>query len=138
MPEKTLAYWNLKKATADKAISTLSDMLTTPTVREVIVTVKALEIMDDDAYGATGYDALVEKLVQAANTVMDSSLSQDDMMYVVRAISYGRVPFGSEKWWKIRHKDSENIDWHGQVVVGERTLESFGDAILETFYAVQT
>ena len=92
--------------------------------------------MDDDVQGAAGYDALVEKLVQAANTVMDSTLSEDDMMYVVRAISYGRVPFGSEKWWKIRHKDSENIDWHGQVVVGERTLETFGDAILETFYAV--
>ena len=71
MSETTLAYWNLKKDTADKAISTLSDMLTNPTVREVIVTVKALEIMDDDAYGATGYDALVEKLVGAANTVMD-------------------------------------------------------------------
>ena len=137
MSERTLAYWNLKRTTAEKAITNLSLMLDSPSVRDVIVTVKSLEIMDDDAIGANGYDALVEKLVQAAHDVMDTSLAMDDMMYVVRAISYGRVPYGSEWWWKIRHKDSENIDWHGQVVVGERTLESFGDAILETFYAVQ-
>lgn len=137
MAEKTLAYWNLRRLTAEKAIQTLSEMLDTPSTRNVIVVVKALEIMDDEAK-VTGYDELVEKLIATASEVMDSSLSQDDMMYVVRAISYGRVPFGSEAWWKIRHKDSENIDWHGQVQVGERTLEAFGDTILETFYAEET
>lgn len=134
MAEKTLAYWNLKTATAEKAIAKLSSMLDTPTVREVIVVVKSLEIMDDEARVA-GYDQLVEKMILAANTVMDTVSNDDDMMYVTRAISYGRVPFGSESWWKIRHKDSENIDWHGQVQIGERSLESFGDTILETFYA---
>lgn len=137
MAEKTLAYWNLKRGTAEKALTTLSNMLDSPTTRDVIVVVKALEIMDDEAK-VSGYDELVEKLIGAASSVMDSSLSEDDMMYVVRAISYGRVPFGSEAWWKIRHKDSENIDWHGQVQVGERTLEAFGDTILETFYLEET
>jgi hypothetical protein len=111
-------------------------MLENPSVRDIIVTVKSLEIMDDDARVA-GYDALVEKLVEKATSVMGSALADDDMMYIVRAISYGDIPFGSEEWWKLRHKDSENVNIHGDVIVGLRTLESFGEVTLETFYGEQ-
>jgi predicted HNH restriction endonuclease len=132
----TLTFYNKKKTAAETAIQKLSDMLENPSVRDIIVTVKSLEIMDDDARVA-GYDALVEKLVEKATSVMGSALADDDMMYIVRAISYGDIPFGSEEWWKLRHKDSENVNIHGDVIVGLRTLESFGEVTLETFYGEQ-
>jgi len=92
--------------------------------------------MDDEAR-VSGYDALLIKLVQKATEVMSTDLADDDMMYIVRAISYGDIPFGSEQWWKLRHKDSENININGDVEVGLRTLESFGEIALETFYGEQ-
>jgi predicted HNH restriction endonuclease len=132
----TLTFYNKKKTAAETAIQKLSDMLENPSVRDIIVVVKSLEIMDDEAR-VSGYDALVEKLVEKATSVMGSALADDDMMYIVRAISYGDIPFGSEEWWKLRHKDSENVNIHGDVIVGLRTLESFGEVTLETFYGEQ-
>jgi predicted HNH restriction endonuclease len=129
----SLTFYNAKKLAAETAIQKLSDLIEAPSVRDIIVVVKSLEIMDDEAHVA-GYDALVTKLVNKATEVMNSNLSDDDMMYVVRAISYGSIPFGSEEWWKLRHKDSENVNIHGEVEVGLRTLESFGEVTLETFY----
>lgn len=131
-----LSFYNAKKTAAENAITKLSDMLENPSVRDIIVVVKSLEIMDDEAK-VSGYDALIEKLVLKATTVMATDLADDDMMYIVRAISYGDIPFGSEEWWKLRHKDSENINIHGDVEVGLRTLESFGEKTLETFYGEQ-
>lgn len=129
----TLTFYNAKKLAAETAITKLSDLIEAPSVRDIIVVVKSLEIMDDEAR-VSGYDELVEKLVNKATEVMNSNLSDDDMMYVVRAISYGDIPFGSEEWWKLRHKDSHNLDINGDVTVGLRTLESFGETTLETFY----
>jgi hypothetical protein len=131
-----LSFYNSKKIAAETAIQKMSDMLENPSVRDIIVTVKSLEIMDDEAR-VSGYDALLIKLVQKATEVMSTDLADDDMMYIVRAISYGDIPFGSEQWWKLRHKDSENININGDVEVGLRTLESFGGIALETFYGEQ-
>ncbi len=131
-----LSFYNSKKIAAETAIQKLSDMLENPSVRDIIITVKSLEIMDDEAR-VSGYDALLIKLVQKATEVMSTDLADDDMMYIVRAISYGDIPFGSEQWWKLRHKDSENININGDVEVGLRTLESFGEIALETFYGEQ-
>jgi hypothetical protein len=131
-----LSFYNSKKIAAETAIQKMSDMLENPSVRDIIVTVKSLEIMDDEAR-VSGYDALLIKLVQKATEVMSTDLADDDMMYIVRAISYGDIPFGSEQWWKLRHKDSENININGDVEVGLRTLESFGEIALETFYGEQ-
>ena len=131
----TLSYFNIRQTAAEEALAKLSTLLDTPTVREVIVCVKTLELMEDYAK-VTGFDALVEKLIGAARTVMTSALADDDMMYIARAIAFGTgVPFGSEERWLLLNRDSHNIDINGDVIVGERTLESFGSVILETYYA---
>jgi hypothetical protein len=58
------------------------------------------------------------------------------MMYVARAISFGStIALGSELRWQLQNQDSHNIDINGEVVAGQRTIESFGDVVLETFYA---
>jgi len=132
---QNLTYFVARESAGDEAIAKLSSMLDTPTVRELIVCVKALELMEGYA-NSTGYAALVEKLVGAARTVMTQTLAEDDMMYVARAIAYGSgIPLGSELRWQIQNLDSHNLDINGEVVAGERTLESFGDVVLETFYA---
>ena len=70
---------------------------------------------------------------------MQGSLADDDMMYVARAISYGSgIPLGSELRFQLLNKDSHNLNINADVVVGERTLESFGDVVLETFYAASS
>lgn len=131
----TLSYYNIRQDAAEEAIAKLSTLLDTPTVREVIVCVKTLELLENYA-NVAGFDALVEKLVAAARTVMTTTLADDDMMYIARAISYGTgIPLGSEDRWMLLNRDSHNIDINGEVIVGERTLESFGSTILETYYA---
>ena len=131
----TLTYFNERQTAAEEAINKLSAMLDTPTVRELIVVVKSLELLEHYR-NVTGYDALVEKLVQKARTVMTQTLADDDMMYISRAISFGTgIPLGSELRWQIQNADSFNLNINGDVVVGERTIESFGDVQLETFYA---
>jgi|TARA_B110000208_G_scaffold191906_1_gene260870 hypothetical protein len=131
----TLAYFNARQSASEEAIAALSTTLDVPTVRELIVCVKTLELMEDYA-NATGYTALIEKLVGAARTVMTQTLAQDDMMYVARAISFGStIALGSELRWQLQNQDSHNIDINGEVVAGQRTIESFGDVVLETFYA---
>ena len=131
----TLTYFNERQTAAVEAINKLSAMLDTPTVRELIVVVKSLELLEHYR-NVTGYDALVEKLVQKARTVMTQTLADDDMMYISRAISFGTgIPLGSELRWQIQNADSFNLNINGDVVVGERTIESFGDVQLETFYA---
>lgn len=132
---QTLTYFVARESAGDEAIAKLSTMLDVPTVRELIVCVKALELLEQYA-NSTGYAALLEKLVGAARTVMSQALAEDDLMYVARAISYGSgIPLGSELRWQIQNLDSHNIDINGNVAAGERTLESFGDVVLETFYA---
>jgi len=133
----TLNYFVARKEAASEAVTKLSEMLDDASVRDLIVVVKTLELMEHYAQ-VDGYDALVEKMVGKARTVMTSDLTQDDMMYVARAISFGSgIPLGSELRWQLLNKDSHNLNINADVTVGERTLESFGDAVLETFYAVE-
>lgn len=131
----TLDYFVSRKEAATEALAKLSEMLDTPSVRDLIVVVKTLELMEGYAY-VDGYHELVEKMVGAARSVMTEELTQDDMMYVSRAIAFGSgIPLGSELRWQLLNQDSHNLNINADVIVGERTLESFGDAVLETFYA---
>ena len=133
----TLSYYVSRKEAASEAVTKLSEMLDTPTVRDLIVVVKTLELMEHYAQ-VDGYDELVEKMVNAARSVMTEDLTQDDMMYVARAIAFGTgIPLGSELRWQLQNKDSHNLNINADVIAGERTLESFGDVVLETFYAVE-
>lgn len=133
----TLESFVNRLAAAEDAIQKLSDMLEVASVREIIVAVKTLELLENYKH-VDGYDALVEKMVSKARTLMSSQLTEDDMMYVARAISFGTgIPLGSELRWQILNRDSHNIDNNGDVMVGERTLESFGTTVLETYYAAQ-
>jgi tRNA A37 threonylcarbamoyladenosine synthetase subunit TsaC/SUA5/YrdC len=77
----TLEYYVTRKEAASEAVQQLSEMLDVPSVRDLIVVVKTLELMEHYAQ-VDGYDALVEKMVNAARTVMTDELTQDDMMYV--------------------------------------------------------
>lgn len=133
----TLEYFVARKEAAKEAVDKLSAMLDDPSVRDLIVVVKTLELMEHYAQ-VDGYDALVEKMVNAARDVMVEDLTQDDMMYVARAIAFGSgIPLGSELRWQLLNKDSHNLNINADVIAGERTLESFGDVVLETFYAVE-
>jgi hypothetical protein len=44
------------------------------------------------------------------------------------------MPIGGETRWKQHNTDAENLDFNGRVIAGFRTLESFGENVMETYY----
>jgi hypothetical protein len=62
------------------------------------------------------------------------NLSSDEYLLLGRALNVFGMPIGSESRWKQHNTDSENLDFNGRVVAGFRTLESFGENVIETYY----
>jgi hypothetical protein len=46
------------------------------------------------------------------------------------------VPMGGEDRWKTAHLDQENMDYTGMPIAGMRTLESYGESIIEDYYDI--
>jgi len=60
------------------------------------------------------------------------NLTSDEYLLLGRALNV----FGSEERWKQHHIDSENMDYTGQVLTGFRTMESYGENVVEQYYDV--
>jgi hypothetical protein len=64
------------------------------------------------------------------------NLSSDEYLLLARSMNVFGVPIGGEERWKTAHLDMENADYVGQPIAGLRTLESFGESIVEDYYDV--
>ncbi len=64
------------------------------------------------------------------------SLSSDEYLLLARSMNVMGVPVGGEERWKANHLDMENADYVGQPIAGMRTMESFGESIIEDYYDV--
>jgi hypothetical protein len=62
------------------------------------------------------------------------NLSSDEYLLLGRALNVFGMPIGGESRWKQHNTDAENLDFNGRVIAGFRTIESFGENILETYY----
>lgn len=62
------------------------------------------------------------------------NLTSDEYLLLGRALNVFGMPIGGEERWKSQHLDSENLDYTGQVLSGFRTMESYGENIVETYY----
>tara|TARA_B100000780_G_scaffold218889_1_gene158005 strand:- start:868 stop:1305 length:438 start_codon:yes stop_codon:yes gene_type:complete len=139
----TLANYNIVRTAKIKAIESLYNALAgTPLAREIVATVKSLEILGDLKYvpsdatiSSVTYSDLLTRLAEKASNAISLATTADEMMYLSRGIAFSEVPFFDVAAWKIKHHDSENVDIHGEIAVGERTFESFESKVLETFYA---
>jgi len=130
----TLAHYLTVKAGQTNAIATISAKLDEVNLRmdDVALMVKAIELIEN-ILNLEAYDALLQKIMSKASGFYAIDLSGEDILMLTRAAKLGDIPFGGEDRWMLMNRDERNIDNDGDVVVGERTLEAFGDRVLETY-----
>ena len=64
------------------------------------------------------------------------NLSSDEYLLLARSLNVFGVPIGGEERWKTNHLDMENADYTGQPIAGMRTMESFGESVIEDYYDI--
>ena len=64
------------------------------------------------------------------------NLSSDEYLLLARSMNVFGVPIGGEERWANNHLDMKNADYVGQPIAGMRTLESFGESVVEDYYDV--
>jgi len=130
----TLAHYLTVKTGQTNAIATISAKLDEPNLRmdDFALMVKAIELIEN-ILDLEAYDALLQKIMSKASDFYATDLSGEDILMLTRAAKLGDIPFGGEDRWMLMNRDERNIDIGGDVIVGERTLEAFGDRVLETY-----
>ncbi|MBB57563.1 MAG: hypothetical protein CMM42_10080 [Rhodospirillaceae bacterium] len=130
----TLAHYLTVKTGQANAIATISAKLDAPNLRmdDFALMVKAVELIEN-VQDPDAFDGLKDKIATKAVTFYSSDLSGEDILMLTRATRIGDMPFGSEERWMMLNRDDRNIDISGDVIVGERSLEAFGERVLETY-----
>ena len=130
----TLAHYLTVKAAQANAIATISAKLDAVNLRmdDFALMVKAVELIEN-VQDPGAFEGLRDKIMTKAVTFYSSDLSGEDILMLTRATRLGDMPFGSEERWMMLNRDERNIDISGDVIVGERTLEAFGERVLETY-----
>ena len=64
------------------------------------------------------------------------NLSSDEYLLLARGLNVFGMPIGGEERWRQHHIDTENQDYTGQVLTGFRTMESYGENVVEQYYDV--
>ncbi len=128
-----LAHYQTLKLAETNAVATISAKLDAPDLRmdDFALMVKAAELIED-VQDPVAFSVLKAKIVAKAVGFYSIDLSGEDVLMLTRASRFGDIPFGGEERWLLLNRDDRNMDVSGDVMVGERTLESFGDRILET------
>ena len=130
----TLEFYN-KEIDAKKRIMTnaINTVGMTNDTESILLAIKSIESLENvDRYGE--FELAVEAIVDKILSMNLLSADGHDLTLLSRALKLRDIPIGSEDRWELLTCDNKNLDIHGEVMVGERTLESFDDAILETFY----
>ena len=64
------------------------------------------------------------------------NLSSDEYLLLGRSMNVFGIPIGGEERWKTQYSDRENLDYMGMPIAGMRTLESYGESVIEDYYDV--
>ena len=130
----TLAHYLTVKAGQSNAIATISAKLDEVNLRmdDFALMVKAVELFEN-IQDRVAYGSLLQKVMSKASGFYATDLSGEDILMLTRAAKFGDIPFGGEDRWMLMNRDERNTDIDGDVVIGERTLEAFGDRVLETY-----
>jgi len=127
-----LAHYQTLKSAEANALSAISAKLDQPNMRmdDFALMVKAMELMEN-IQDPLAYEALKQKIALKSVGFYSPDLSGEDLLMLTRATRIGDVPFGGEERWKLMNRDNSNLDLAGDVMVGERSLEAFGESVLE-------
>ena len=128
----TLAHYQTLKTAEANALSAINAKLDQANLRmdDFALMVKAVELMEN-IQDPLAYEALKQKIAQKSVGFYSPDLSGEDLLMLTRATRIGDVPFGGEERWKLMNRDTSNLDLAGDVMVGERSLEAFGESVLE-------
>lgn len=100
---------------------------------DLLLAIKAVESLENVSHLPI-FTTIVNNMIAKINTIDMSSMTGEDMTLLARALKLKDMPLGSEARWQQLTLDEKNVDFHGDITIGERTLESFDDKILEDFY----
>lgn len=64
------------------------------------------------------------------------NLSSDEYLLLARSMNVFGVPIGGEERWNATHLDMSSADYTGQPTAGLRSMESFGESVIEDYYDV--
>ncbi len=130
----TLEYFNAVEAEKVALLQAIkAKFSTTITVDDLAWGVKSLEIRENIEH-IPEYQDILALIPVRSTELLAQPLSSQSIMLIARANKLGAIPYGKEDRWRLLHEDEMNVDIKGQIVVGHRTLESFGDKILEQYY----
>lgn len=121
---------NAKKKIINQVISLIG---MTDDAEGILLAIKAIETLENvDLY--TEFSIAVETIVNKILSMNLSTTTGQDLTLLSRALKLKDIPVGREDRWQQLTLDEKNIDVYGDVIVGERTLESFEDKVLEVYY----
>ena len=108
----TLAHYQTLKTAEANALSAINAKLDQPNLRmdDFALMVKAMELMEN-IHDPLAYEALKQKIAQKSVGFYSPDLSGEDLLML--------------------NRDECNLDLAGDVMVGERSLEAFGESVLE-------
>lgn len=121
---------NAKKKILQQAINVVGSSSNS---EDILLAIKSIESIENvDQYPE--FDAAVEAIINKILTIDLTSAYGEDLTMLARAMKLKDIPLGSEARWQQLTQDEKNVDPHGDIVMGDRTLESFDDKILEEYY----
>ena len=100
---------------------------------DLLLAIKAVESLENINHLPI-FETIVNNILAKINTIDMANMRGEDMTLLSRALKLKDMPMGSESRWKQLTQDDQNVDFHGDIVIGERTLESLDDKIMEDFY----
>jgi len=100
---------------------------------DILLAIKAVEAIENVQHLQI-FTTITESIIIKINSIDMSAISGEDLTMLSRAMKLRDIGLGSEGRWKQLNLDEANVDFHGDITVGERTMESFDDKILEDFY----
>ena len=90
-------------------------------IRDLVQVIKSIELLGiDDGVN----DAVLARIMQLDS----SSFTTEDLIFIARMQNFSLISESDD--------DSNNVNHLGEIIIGERTLEVFGENTLETYYAV--
>lgn len=131
--KRTLAGYLAVKHTNALAIQQISEQIASlASMEEAALLVKALEVIDEGRDSQAFSDAVTALLIKVQTL---PTTTPDDLIFLARVTQLNEhYSLGQEAAFKEINDDRFNVDHNGDIVVGTRKLEHFGDKVLETFY----
>lgn len=121
----------VKKKIIEQATTIIGNSNDTKNIMLAIKSIESLENVDRFPEFSIALETLISKI-----TNMDLTNSTgEDLALLSRAMKLRDIPVGKEERWAQLTLDEKNTDIQGDIIIGDRTLESFDDKILEQFYS---